>query len=86
MTKLGIFNMAQEKVGSAHVEGETTVDRKDPDAVVAFVEDVTPAGIQAQFPCLRDLEVAEMVALEKKVLRKLDWRLLPTITIMFLMK
>lgn len=48
------------------------------------IEMVTPASIQAQFPILQSLG-AEMSALEKKLVRKLDWRLMPTITVMFLL-
>ncbi|KFY21974.1 hypothetical protein V493_06941 [Pseudogymnoascus sp. VKM F-4281 (FW-2241)] len=45
----------------------------------------TPQEIQGRFDTLRDLNQEQMVALNKKVLRKLDWRLLPTITLMFLL-
>jgi hypothetical protein len=46
----------------------------------------TPLEIQGRFDTLRDLSPDQMAALNKKVLRKIDWRLMPTITIMFLMK
>jgi len=46
----------------------------------------TPLEIQGRFDTLRDLSPDQMTALNKKVLKKIDWRLMPTITIMFLMK
>ena len=46
----------------------------------------TPQEIQGRFDLLRDLNPQQMAALNKKVLRKLDWRLMPTITVMFLLK
>ena len=45
-----------------------------------------PAEIQHRFDTLRDLSDEQMAALDKKVLRKIDWRLMPCITLMFLMK
>lgn len=47
---------------------------------------ITPYDIQARFDTLRDLNTTQMDDLNKKVRRKIDWRLMPTITIMFLMK
>ena len=46
----------------------------------------SPEEVQGRYPLLRDLNKDQMAALNKKVLRKLDWRLMPTITIMFLLK
>lgn len=46
----------------------------------------TSQEIQGRFDLLRDLNPQQMTALNKKVLRKLDWRLMPTITLMFLLK
>lgn len=46
----------------------------------------TAAEIQGRFDLLRDLSQDQMTALNKKVLSKLDWRLMPTITMMFLLK
>ncbi|KXJ90085.1 MFS transporter [Microdochium bolleyi] len=45
----------------------------------------TPLEIQARFESLRDLSPAQMEALNKKVVSKIDWRLMPMITIMFLL-
>jgi len=46
----------------------------------------TQQEIQGRYELLRDLSADQMAALNKKVLRKLDWRLMPTITMMFLLK
>jgi hypothetical protein len=47
---------------------------------------ITPQQIQARFETLRDKSEEQMAALNKKLLRKIDWRLMPCITLMFLMK
>jgi hypothetical protein len=47
---------------------------------------ITPQEIQTRFETLRDLSEEEMVALNKRVLKIIDWRLMPCITLMFLMK
>ncbi|KAJ4403656.1 hypothetical protein N0V91_006356 [Didymella pomorum] len=46
---------------------------------------ITPQQIQARFDTLRDLSEEQMAALNKTLVRKLDWRLMPCITLMFLM-
>ncbi|KAH7361331.1 major facilitator superfamily domain-containing protein [Pyrenochaeta sp. MPI-SDFR-AT-0127] len=46
---------------------------------------ITPQQIQARFETLRSLNEEEMVALNKRLLKKIDWRLMPCITLMFLM-
>ncbi|KAI6356167.1 hypothetical protein MCOR25_007935 [Pyricularia grisea] len=46
---------------------------------------LTPKEIQGQFNLLRDLSDAELETLNKKVLKKIDWHLMPAITMMFLM-
>jgi hypothetical protein len=47
---------------------------------------LTPAQIQHRFDTLRGLSDDQMKALNKKLVRKIDWRLMPCITVMFLMK
>ena len=42
--------------------------------------------IQARFPLLRDLSETQMTALNKSVLKKVDWHMMPCVTLMFLMK
>ena len=49
-------------------------------------EEVTPRAIQNRFDLLRDLTDEEMTALDKRVVRKLDWRMMPMITMMYLMR
>ncbi|KAF9776506.1 hypothetical protein IL306_005289 [Fusarium sp. DS 682] len=46
---------------------------------------ISPAEIQGRFPLLRDLSKEQMDALNKRVLRKIDWRLLPIVSLMYLM-
>ena len=48
--------------------------------------DITPRDIQVRFELLRDLSDAEMEKLNKQVVKKIDWRMMPTITLMFLMR
>ena len=47
---------------------------------------ITPLQIQARFDTLRDLSAEQMAALNKRLVKRLDWRLMPCITLMFLMK
>lgn len=69
--------MATDKV-------ETMSAEKIDFAVTTTNEIVSPADIQARFPTLQDLDETQMEALNKKLLRRIDWRLMPMITIMFL--
>jgi hypothetical protein len=77
-------------------EKQTVMDEKT--SVVDYVEKptgdaqqiesnfLTAAQIQHRFDTLRELSDEQMAALNKKVVRKIDWRLMPCITLMFLMK
>lgn len=47
---------------------------------------ITPQQIQARFKLLRHLSKEQMAVLNKRLVKRLDWRLLPCITLMFLMK
>jgi hypothetical protein len=47
---------------------------------------ITPQQIQARFELLRHLSEEQMAALNKRLVKRLDWRLMPCITLMFLMK
>jgi hypothetical protein len=47
---------------------------------------IPPIEIQARFPLLRDLSETQLAALNKSVLRKVDWHMMPCVTLMFLMK
>ena len=48
--------------------------------------DTTPRDIQARFELLRDLSDGEMERLNKRLVKKIDLRMMPTITLMFLMR
>lgn len=48
--------------------------------------EITPRAIQARFELLRDLSDSEMETLNKRLVKKIDWRMMPTITLMFLMR
>jgi hypothetical protein len=53
------------------------------------IEDATPnvnVGYRQQYPLLADKTDEEIKALNKAVLKKLDWKFLPCITVMLLMK
>jgi hypothetical protein len=54
--------------------------------VAAESHHITPQQIQARFDTLRDLSEEQMTALNKRLVSRLDWRLMPCITMMFLMK
>lgn len=67
------------------------IDEKGADAelkeiVADHQVQITPQQIQARFESLRDLTEEQMTALNKQLVKKLDWRLMPCITLMFLMK
>ncbi|KAJ9668716.1 hypothetical protein H2201_000960 [Coniosporium apollinis] len=46
---------------------------------------ITASQIQSRFNTLQDLSHEQMVTLNRKVVKKIDWRLMPCVTIMFLM-
>lgn len=47
---------------------------------------IPPEEIQGRFELLRDLSPEQMDALNKRVVKKIDWRMMPCVTLMFLMK
>lgn len=47
---------------------------------------VAPVEIQARFGLLRHLSPSEMEVLNKRVRSKIDWHMMPCVTLMFLMK
>ncbi|KAF2010105.1 MFS general substrate transporter [Aaosphaeria arxii CBS 175.79] len=53
--------------------------------VAAESGNITAQQIQARFETLRDLTEEQMADLNKRLVKKLDWRLMPCITLMFLM-
>lgn len=70
---------------SAAEKNDISIEKIDV-AVTATESAISPAAIQARFPLLQDLDDDQMATLNKRVLSRIDWRLMPTITIMFLMK
>ena len=72
------------------LESDSTVepDKHDEKVTEQQVEVLTlsPAQIQHRFDTLRDLSDEQMTALNKQVLRKIDWRLMPCISLMFFMR
>lgn len=47
---------------------------------------IAPEEIQQRFELLREKSPEQMEALNKNVLKKIDWHLMPCVTLMFLMK
>jgi ABC-type transporter lipoprotein component MlaA len=70
-----------------HVDAvdEKMADTEFKEVAVGY-QHITPRMIQARFETLKDLNEEEMAALNKRLVRRLDWRLMPCITLMFLMK
>jgi hypothetical protein len=66
--------MATEKVDIVSSE-------KNEFAIASVSENVSPADIQARFPLLENLDESQMAALNKRLLRRIDWRLMPMITV-----
>ncbi|PNH59667.1 hypothetical protein VD0002_g7894 [Verticillium dahliae] len=64
---------------------EDQVDVQLEDKADAREEHFSARDIQGRFDLLRDLSDAEMEKLNKSVVKKIDWRMMPYITIMFLM-
>lgn len=63
-----------------------TISTEKVDVAIATTEAVSASAIQARFDILCDLNEEQMAALNKRVLRRIDWRMMPTITVMFLLK
>jgi hypothetical protein len=53
-------------------------------ADVQHIEGLQDLWLQG-FPLLQDKSAEELRVLQKSLLRKLDWRFLPTVTVMLLM-
>jgi hypothetical protein len=58
----------------------------DKDAPIELVEATTADVILERYDLLKNKSQDELDALNKSVLRKLDWKFLPCITAMLLMK
>lgn len=71
---------------SVDVVDEKMADAEFKEVIAETVGQITPQQIQARFETLRHLSADQMASLNRKLVRKLDWRLMPCITLMFLMK
>jgi len=78
--------MAQEKSAPGSIADHDEKSRVGVETQQIEGGILTPAQIQHRFDTLRDLSDEQMAALNKRVLKKVDWRLMPCITLMFLMK
>lgn len=67
----------KEKVGAECVEDVTGGERGGY---------ISPIEIQARFASLRDLSSGDMDRLNARVRKIIDWRMMPCVSIMFLMK
>lgn len=68
---------------------QDSVSVSKPSAEIVKIENAVPedASVWIQrYPLLREKTPEELAALNKAVLRKLDWKFLPCITLMLLMK
>jgi len=65
--------MATEKVDIGSAEKN--------EFAIATSEAVSAADIQARFSELENLDETQMAALNKKLLKRIDWRLMPMITV-----
>jgi hypothetical protein len=71
--QLSITAMATEKVD--------TVSAEKNEFAIAVSETVSAADIQARFSELENLDETQMATLNKKLLKRIDWRLMPMITV-----
>lgn len=71
---------AQRPIGDEKLEAATWTEN------AAIGHYISPLEIQARFPTLRELSGDQMDMLNKKVRRIIDWRMMPAVTLMFLMK
>ena len=62
-------------------KNDTVSSEKNEFAIAAVSETVSAADIQARFSTLENLDEGQMEALNKKLLRRIDWRLMPMITV-----
>ena len=62
------------------------IEKTGPGALAPRGAYIAPEEIQARFPLLRDLGADQMAALNRKVVSKIDWHMMPCVTLMFLMK
>ena len=66
-----------------------TVSYSKPSAKIVKIENAAPEDVTLwlqQYPLLAEKSPEELAVLNKAVLKKLDWKFLPCITLMLLMK
>jgi hypothetical protein len=62
-------------------KNDTVSSEKNEFAIATVSDTVSAADIQARFSTLENLDETQMEALNKKLLRRIDWRLMPMITV-----
>lgn len=62
-------------------KNDTVSSEKNEFAIATVSDTVSAADIQARFSTLENLDEGQMEALNKKLLRRIDWRLMPMITV-----
>lgn len=62
-------------------KNDTVSSEKNEFAIATVSDTVSAADIQARFSALENLDETQMEALNKKLLRRIDWRLMPMITV-----
>ena len=62
-------------------KNDTVSSEKNEFAIATVSDTVSAADIQARFATLENLDETQMEALNKKLLRRIDWRLMPMITV-----
>lgn len=78
--------MANPREAGETVSVRSSTDKKGDTTHIDNVEDITNREYLSKYPLLADKTDEELELLNKSVLRKLDWKFLPCITFMLLMK
>lgn len=68
------------------MDTRSSIDKKGDTAQIENVDDASSRDYLSRYPLLADKSDEELEKLNKSVLRKLDWKFLPCITMMLLMK
>ncbi|CAI6099440.1 hypothetical protein V2G26_004117 [Clonostachys chloroleuca] len=77
--------MATEHHGKAENLGEKDLESIHEVESVSGQRQLTPLEIRARFDTLRDLSEEQVEELNKKFVKKLDWKMMPMVTVMFLL-
>ncbi|SPO07461.1 probable permeases of the major facilitator superfamily [Cephalotrichum gorgonifer] len=78
-------NSSKEKSGVGGITGTEVQTHDHIEEKSPTPGQITPYEIQQRFSLLQDLSNEQMARLNNSVVRKLDWRMMPCITLMFLM-